>query len=605
MAAQAVLDAALDVIENAIKDMLHEWSIQPVYTVSDVLSGSDFIPQQLVGVGGGAPGLIHALGRRMGLPVVIPPGGMVANAIGAALARPTVAASLRADTTEGYYLIPESGKRERLPKRFNMQAAEEILSAWLHEKAGGWQMESSETEVISREYFRTVHGYYDTGEIILKQANLGLIFFPAFDWMISPGHPERQERLLYTRDQLTEEGLFDRPEIREYRLRMAEINDLQRAHVGVPSIAKLITPAHLASAGGCMTAADAVMSGEVKRAFALVRPPGHHAMRIVHGIRGFCTINIEAVMVEYLRSRYGIKKIAVVDTDVHHGDGSQDIFYHDPNVLYISFHQDGRTLYPGTGFPDEAGSPAAWGYNINLPLLPGSGDKEVHRLFDGLIKPILDDFEPELIINSAGQDNHFSDPLASMSVTAHGYAVLADKLKADIAVLEGGYSIEAALPYVNTGIILAMAEMDYSKVIEPDISALRRPDPRCMTRVEQLIEQVGNIWRTRREVGRMLLDKCGGKWQRRKGIYYDEEGIREEQMETAHYCKNCSGYITVATNARGTRYGDQSAYVVCLLRDTCEKCKKAAYDDALRAKQSCEYKYILLQHPDTGVVETI
>ncbi len=172
MAAQAVLDAALDVIENAIKDMLHEWSIQPVYTVSDVLSGSDFIPQQLVGVGGGAPGLIHALGRRMGLPVVIPPGGMVANAIGAALARPTVAASLRADTTEGYYLIPESGKRERLPKRFNMQAAEEILSAWLHEKAGGWQMESSETEVISREYFRTVHGYYDTGEIIYLRMQL-------------------------------------------------------------------------------------------------------------------------------------------------------------------------------------------------------------------------------------------------------------------------------------------------------------------------------------------------------------------------------------------------------------------------------------------------
>ena len=146
----------------------------------------------------------------------------------------------------------------------------------------------------------------------MKQANLGLIFFPAFDWMISPGHPERQERLLYTRDQLTEEGLFDRPEIREYRLRMAEINDLQRAHVGVPSIAKLITPAHLASAGGCMTAADAVMSGEVKRAFALVRPPGHHAMRIVHGIRGFCTINIEAVMVEYLRSRYGIKKLPLL-----------------------------------------------------------------------------------------------------------------------------------------------------------------------------------------------------------------------------------------------------------------------------------------------------
>ena len=154
------------------------------------------------------------------------------------------------------------------------------------------------------------------------KSKLGLIFFPAFDWMISPTHPERQERLLYTRDQLLEEGLFDLPQIREYRPRLAEINDLQRAHIGVPSIARLITPAHLTSAGGCLAAADAVMSGEVKRAFALVRPPGHHAMRVVHGIRGFCTVNIEAVMVEYLRSVYGIRKIAVVDTDVHHGDGS-------------------------------------------------------------------------------------------------------------------------------------------------------------------------------------------------------------------------------------------------------------------------------------------
>ena len=136
---------------------------------------------------------------------------------------------------------------------------------------------------------------------------LGLVFFPAFDWMISPTHPERQERLLYTRDQLLEEGIFDLPQIREYRPRMAEIKDLERVHVGIPSITKLIEPAHLVAAGGCLTAADAVMSGEVKRAFALVRPPGHHAMRIVYGIRGFCTINIEAIMVEYLRAKYGIK----------------------------------------------------------------------------------------------------------------------------------------------------------------------------------------------------------------------------------------------------------------------------------------------------------
>lgn len=433
---------------------------------------------------------------------------------------------------------------------------------------------------------------------------LGLVFFPAFDWMISPAHPERQERLLYTRDQLEEEGLFDCEEIKEYRPRLAQINDLQRAHIGVPNIARLITPAHLASAGGCLTAADAVMRGEVKRAFALVRPPGHHAMRVVHGIRGFCTVNIEAVMVEYLRSKYQVRKIAVVDTDVHHGDGSQDVFYHDPDTLYISFHQDGRTLYPGTGFPEEAGSPGAWGTNINLPLLPGTGDEGLHRLYDGLISHILEDFQPELIINSAGQDNHFSDPLASMSITAQGYARLADKLQADIAVLEGGYSIESALPYVNTGIILAMAGMDYSKVVEPDLSMLRVQDKRCNQRVDQLIEQVGEIYFNRAKTQKELLEKCGGIWQRRKGIYYDEEGIREQQIETVHYC-SCGGYFTIQTAAEGTRFGDQSAFIVCLPRYICAKCRQQAYDEALREKKSGRWQYVFVQNIVDGFIETI
>lgn len=189
-AAQGILDAALDVIENAIKEMMHEWSIQPVYTVSDVLTGSDFTPQQLVGVGGGAPGLIHALGKRMNLPVVIPPGGMVANAIGAALARPTVAASLRADTTEGYYLIPESGKRERLPKRFNMQAAEEILSAWLHEKqaAGRWRatkLKSSAANISARCMVITTPAKLFTCACSLNQAFC--IKSPAGRWRFETG----------------------------------------------------------------------------------------------------------------------------------------------------------------------------------------------------------------------------------------------------------------------------------------------------------------------------------------------------------------------------------------------------------------------------------
>lgn len=435
--------------------------------------------------------------------------------------------------------------------------------------------------------------------------NLGLVFFPAFDWMINPTHPERQERLLYTRDQLLEEGLFDLKQIREYRPRLAEISDLQRVHIGVPSISKLITPAHLVSAGGCLTAADAVMRGEVKRAFALVRPPGHHAMRVVHGIRGFCVINIESVMVAYLRQKYGVKRIAVVDTDVHHGDGSQDIFYHDPDTLYISFHQDGRTLYPGTGFLNEAGSPAALGTNINLPLLPGTGDEGVHKLFEGIIHPILEDFQPEIIVNSAGQDNHFSDPLASMSVTAQGYARLADKLKADIAVLEGGYSVEAALPYVNTGIILAMAEMDYSHVIEPDQTGLRKQEEKCNARVEQLIEQAGELWNNREQLSKQALAKCGGEWSRRKSIYYDEEGINEEQVETAHYCRNCSGYLSIQTVAANTRFGNQSAFIVSLNPDTCSFCKQKAYDEALKEKKTGKWQYVLVQDKANGNIENI
>ena len=439
----------------------------------------------------------------------------------------------------------------------------------------------------------------------MTEKNLGLVFFPAFDWMISPGHPERQERLLYTRDQLEEEGLLDLPEIQEYRPRLATIQEVQRANVGVPAIEKILTPAHLTSAGGCLVAADAVARGEVKRAFALVRPPGHHAMRIVHGIRGFCTINLEAIMVEYLRSTYGFKKIAIVDTDVHHGDGTENIFYHDPNTLYISFHQDGRTLYPGTGFTDEAGSPLAWGTNINLPLLPGTGDVGLHKLYDELISHILEDFQPELIINSAGQDNHFTDPLASMQITAQGYARLADKLKADIAVLEGGYSIEGALPYVNTGIILAMAGLDYSKVVEPDTSLLRGQDPRCNQRIDQLIKEAGNIYFNREKVSRELLKKCGDAWQRNKHLYYDEEGIRESQVETVHYCKNCTSYFTIGTEAEDTRFGDQNAFVVCLTREICPTCRQKAYDEALRQKKSGRWQYVLIQDIATGLIESL
>ena len=163
--AQKIVQAAVDTIRTTVAEMLDEWAKQPVYTVDDVIRGTEFVPEQLIGVGGGSLGLIKALGEDMELPVDIPKGAVVANAIGAAVARPTLSAGLRADTTDGFYIIPESGTRERLPRGFNEQKAENILSDWLREQTADWQLPDQETELISCEHFRTVHSYYDTGDI--------------------------------------------------------------------------------------------------------------------------------------------------------------------------------------------------------------------------------------------------------------------------------------------------------------------------------------------------------------------------------------------------------------------------------------------------------
>lgn len=176
--AKRIIASAVGIIRGTIETMLDEWAKQPVYTVDDVIRGTEFVPAQLIGVGGGAPGLIKALGEAMELPVEIPEGAMVANAIGAAVARPTLSAGLRADTTEGFYIIPESGRRERLPKRFTQRVAEELLSSRLREQTADWQLPDAETELVSCEHFRTVHGYYDTGDIynLRMQLRPGILY---------------------------------------------------------------------------------------------------------------------------------------------------------------------------------------------------------------------------------------------------------------------------------------------------------------------------------------------------------------------------------------------------------------------------------------------
>lgn len=429
-----------------------------------------------------------------------------------------------------------------------------------------------------------------------KSDKTGLVFFPAFDWAISPTHPEREERLLYTRDQIFEEGLLDLPNIKEYKPRLATFKDIARTHFCVPGVKEQITEAHLVAAGGAMVIADALMNGEIHNGFALIRPPGHHAMRVVHGNRGFCNINNEAIMVDYLRRKYGLRRIAIVDTDVHHGDGTQDIFYHDRDVLFISFHQDGRTLYPGTGFTDEAGGPTAFGRTLNIPLPPGTTDEGIHYVMEKLILPVLDDFQPELIINSAGQDNHFTDPLANMKVTAQGYARLNEMLHPDICVLEGGYAIETALPYVNTGIILAMAGMDYTHVKEPEYSpGMYSLGADKKARIEQVVAELTDIWERRDNNNIEVLRTKQDFYQRQKTIYYDTDGISEHQTEKMRLCPDCGGYLSISSMAH--HHNGMKISVLCLSIPFggCHECREEAYAEYEEAVSKGVHGYVYFQ----------
>lgn len=421
--------------------------------------------------------------------------------------------------------------------------------------------------------------------------SLGVIFFPAFDWAITPTHPERQERLLYTMDQLKEEGVFDIQGITEFKPDVATIADVERVHFCFPDTDSNVTDSHLISAGGAIKSGRLVLEGKEDKTFALVRPPGHHAMKAVHGGRGFCNINIEAIMVEYLRVHFGVQRVAIVDTDCHHGDGTQDIYWHDPDTLYISIHQDGRTLYPGTGFPGELGGPKALGRTINIPLPPATSDKGFLYVVDNVILPILEDFKPDLIINSAGQDNHFTDPITNMNFSAQGYAELNKRLSPDVAVLEGGYSIQGALPYVNLGIILAMAGLDYSFVVEPDYNpeALEQ-NQRITEYIKKVSEMMVDYYFHPRTDPGVSREKEGDFFVRSKEIFYDTAYITERQREFVLDCPHCPGLYKVETTSSKTR----DCFGIEIPRTACEHCQSLGENEFAKAKEKGEFLFVQL-----------
>lgn len=206
----------------------------------------------------------------------------------------------------------------------------------------------------------------------------------------------------------------------------------------------------LLSLGSAITCCDAVMTGKVQRAFSAARPPGHHAEP--DRPMGFCIFSNIAIAARYVQKKYGLERIAIVDFDVHHGNGTQAAFEDDHSVLFISLHQHPRTLYPGTGYDYEVGDGPGRGFTLNLPMQPGSGDDEYRRVMETRVLPKLDDFQPQLLMISAGFDAHADDPLAHMQVTDEGFELMTRLLVGNakthcggkvVSLLEGGYNIRA------------------------------------------------------------------------------------------------------------------------------------------------------------------
>src|ERR1700749_1365098 len=289
-----------------------------------------------------------------------------------------------------------------------------------------------------------------------------LLSHPAcLDHLTPPGHPERPDRLRAI-NQILAEKRFD-PLVR-VEAPEGSLNDVTLCHSesyvtelrsvapasglvyidGDTSMSPGTWEAVMRGVGGAVAATDAVMTGKHPNAFVAVRPPGHHAEKSTP--MGFCFFDNAAIAARHAQRKYGIDRAAVVDFDVHHGNGTQDIFWADPTVMYCSTHQ--MPLFPGTGARGERGDHDTI---VNAPLAPENGSMKFRRAFENLILPQLTKFSPELIIISAGFDAHYRDPLASLNLRAEDFGWVTPKLMelADqsaggrvVSVLEGVYDLQ-------------------------------------------------------------------------------------------------------------------------------------------------------------------
>lgn len=330
------------------------------------------------------------------------------------------------------------------------------------------------------------------------------LYSPVFLEHEEEGHPESPERLEAIMRVLKESGVMARltplapvpatetqlaaVHTREHIQRVKDMVARGGGHLDPDTYTNARSlDAALLAAGAVVRAVDAVMAGEVNNAFALVRPPGHHATR-KHAM-GFCLFNNIAVSAAHALNAHNLERVMIVDYDVHHGNGTQDIFYTSPKVLYTSTHQFPH--YPGTGDWNEIGEGAGQGYTLNVPLLPYVGDEGYQRVFDDLIYPAGERYHPQLLLVSVGYDAHWRDPLAMENLSLTGYTALARTLvqlaKQEcegrvVFVLEGGYDI----PVCANGVANTFRAMLGDEDIPDPIGPSRRRGEDIGAYVEQL-----------------------------------------------------------------------------------------------------------------------
>jgi acetoin utilization deacetylase AcuC-like enzyme len=322
---------------------------------------------------------------------------------------------------------------------------------------------------------------HENGSMILDERARG--------WLEVP-HVERPERLTRTRQVLERSGVLERLE--PVAAREATEEEIRLVHPGSmveairsacegPELAWIGPEARagpgswepaLLAVGGMLEALDAVLDRRLQNAYVCLRPPGHHST--VDTPMGFCLFNAVAIAARHAQRRRGLGRVAILDWDVHHGNGTHDIFYADPTVLFCSIHQDG--LYPaGYGRLDQCGAGEGKGATVNVPLPAGSGDAGYRDALERVVAPALGAFEPELVLISAGQDPAASDPLGRMSVTTEGFRALADGMREVaeqacggrlVCYQEGGYSLDHH-PLCTLVIVEALAGLEPSFRTDP------------------------------------------------------------------------------------------------------------------------------------------